>query len=175
MQMMILALGTVILLASAYGDVQMRRIPNVLTYSLAALGVAQLILIGDLSDAGWTIASAVAVLVAGFLLFWGGFLGGGEAKLLTGATLLIGSRDLPGFLLLVSFCGAIAMLALMIEYDLGRWLRRVMRPAAMRRMTDEGAAAEARPKVPYGIAIAMGAVMMLLSRMVVYPGLGPHG
>jgi prepilin peptidase CpaA len=164
MQMTILALGTAILLASAYGDVQLRRIPNLLTYSLVALGVLRLILIGDPGAAGWTIASAAAVLVVGFLLFWGGFFGGGEAKLLTGSALLVGSRDLPGFLLLVTFCAAIAMLALMIEYDLGRWLRRVIAPAAARQAAEEGSLAEARPTIPYGIAIAVGAVMMLLSR-----------
>ncbi len=104
------------------------------------------------------LASAAAVLVVGFLLFWGGFFGGGEAKLLTASALLIGSRDLLGFLWLVSLCAMIALLALMIEYDIGRWLRRVMRL----RPADEGPTAEARPTAPYGIAIAMGAVMMLL-------------
>src|ERR1700731_3758325 len=136
MQLIILALGMAILVASAYCDVQMRRIPNVLTYSLAVLGVLHLIVLGDPSATGWTLASAAAVLVVGFLLFWGGFFGGGEAKLLTAP-------------------------ALLIEYDGGRWLRRVVRPAAVRPV-DEGPAAEARPTAPYGIAIAMGAVMMLL-------------
>jgi prepilin peptidase CpaA len=164
MQMTILALGTAILVAAAYADVRMRRVPNVLSYSLAALGVMQLIVIGDPSAAAWTIASAAAVLVVGFLLFWGGFFGGGEAKLLTGAALLIGSRNLLGFLLLVAFCVAIALLALMIEYDLGRWLRGVMRRTTVRRLADEGVAAEERPTAPYGIAIAMGAVVMLLVR-----------
>ncbi len=158
MQLIILALGMAILVASAYCDVQMRRIPNVLTYSLAVLGVAQLIVLGDPSTTGWTMVSAAAVLVVGFLLFWGGFFGGGEAKLLTAAALLIGSRDLLSFLWLVSLCAMIALLALMIEYDIGRWLRRVVRPA------DEGAATQPRPTAPYGIAIAMGAVMMLLFR-----------
>jgi prepilin peptidase CpaA len=161
MQLIILALGMAILVASAYCDVQMRRIPNVLTYSLAVLGVLHLIVLGDPSATGWTIASGAAVLVVGFLLFWGGFFGGGEAKLLTAAALLIGSRDLLGFLWLVSLCAMIALLALMIEYDVGRWLRRMVRPAAVRPVA-EGPAAEARPTAPYGIAIAMGAVMMLL-------------
>jgi prepilin peptidase CpaA len=164
MQTTILALGTALLVAAAYGDVLARRIPNVLTYSLAALGLMQLLLIGDLSAAGWTIASSAAVLVVGFLLFWGGFFGGGEAKLLAGAALLIGSRGLIGFLWLVSLCVAIALLAVMIEYDLGRWLRRVMRPAAVRRVADQGEAEEARPTAPYGIAIAGVAIMMLLYR-----------
>jgi prepilin peptidase CpaA len=163
MQLIIWVLGMAILVASAYCDVQMRRIPNVLTYSLAVLGVLQLILIGEPGATGWTLASAAAVLVVGFLLFWGGFFGGGEAKLLTAAALLIGSRDLLGFLWLVSLCAMIALLALMIEYDLGRWLRRLMRLAAVR-PADEEPAAEARPTTPYGIAIAMGAVMMLLVR-----------
>jgi len=153
-----------ILAACAYGDVRDRRIPNFFTYSLAVLGVAQLIVIGDPSATGWTLASAAAVLVVGFLLFWAGFFGGGEAKLLTAAALLIGSRDLLGFLWLVALCTMIALLAIMIEYDLGRWLRRVIRPSAVRRAADERPAAEARPTAPYGIAIALGAVMMLLFR-----------
>jgi prepilin peptidase CpaA len=164
MQMTILALGTAILVAAAYADVRMRRVPNVLTYSLAALGVMQLIVIGDPSAAAWTIASAAAVLVVGFLLFWGGFFGGGEAKLLTGTALLVGSRNLLGFLWLVSLCAMLALLAIMIEYDLGRWLRRITRPAAARRIANEG---EARPTAPYGIAIAFGAVVMLLFQTLV--------
>jgi prepilin peptidase CpaA len=163
MQLIILVLGMAVLVSSGYCDVQMRRIPNVLTYSLAVLGVLQLILIGDASATGWTLASAAAVLVVGFLLFWGGFFGGGEAKLLTAAALLIGSRDLLGFLWLVSLCVMIALLALMIEYDVGHWLRRVIRPAEVRPVNEE-TTAEARPTAPYGIAIAMGAVMMLLYR-----------
>ena len=164
MQLTILVLGLAILAMSAYSDVRDRRIPNVFTYSLAVLGVAQLFLIGDPSATAWTLASAAAVLVVGFLLFWAGFFGGGEAKLLTAAALLIGSRNLLGFLWLVSLCTMIALLAIMIEYDLGRWLRRVMRPTAVRRVADEAPAAEARPTAPYGIAIALGAVMMLLFR-----------
>jgi prepilin peptidase CpaA len=164
MQVSILTLGMIILAACAYGDVRDRRIPNVFTYSLAVLGVAQLVLTGDPSATGWTLASAAAVLVVGFLLFWAGFFGGGEAKLLTAAALLIGSRNLLGFLWLVSLCTLIALLAIWIEYDLGRWLRRVILPAAVRRIADEGPAAEARPTAPYGIAIALGAVMMLLFR-----------
>ena len=47
MQVIILVLGLVILMAAAYCDVHTRRIPNVFTYGLAVLGVAQLLLIGD--------------------------------------------------------------------------------------------------------------------------------
>jgi hypothetical protein len=50
------------------------------------------------------------------------------------------------------------LLALMIEYDLGRGLR-----GLMRRPTGEEPLG-GRPTAPYGIAIAMGAVMMLLYR-----------
>jgi prepilin peptidase CpaA len=173
MQTTIFVLGTAILLAAAYGDVYMRRVPNILTYSLAALGVMRLIWIGDPIAAGWTIASAAAVLAAGFLLFWGGLFGGGEAKLLTGAALLTGSHDLLGLLWLVGLCAAIAMLALMIEYDLGSWLRRVMRQGAVGQVAGKGAGE--RPTVPYGIAIAIGAVMILLSRLPEVAASAPHG
>ena len=175
MHMTILALGTAILVAAAYGDVRSRRVPNVLSYSLAVLGAVQLFLVDDPSFSGWTLLSAAVVLVVGFLLFWGGFFGGGEAKLLTGAALLIGAHDLLGFLWLASLCATVALLALMIENDLGRWLRRVMRPAQARSVADQEAAAEARPTTPYGIAIAVGAVMILLSRMVEVAASPPAG
>jgi len=164
MHMTILAVGTAILLAAAYGDVRSRRVPNVLSYSLAVLGAVQLFVVGDPSFSGWTLLSAAVVLVVGFLLFWGGFFGGGEAKLLTGAALLIGAHDLLGFLWLASLCAAVALLALMIEYDVGRWLRRIVRRPTVPAVADHGAAPEARPTAPYGIAIAFGAVVVLLFR-----------
>jgi len=91
----ILAMGAFV--AAAYVDVRRRRIPNALSYVIGSLGLLRILLMGDPMTAGWTLAAAAGVLVIGFMFFWGGTFGGGDAKLLTGAVLLIGSRDCSRF------------------------------------------------------------------------------
>ena len=101
---------------------------------------------------------------SGFSSSGQGFLAAATPSFSTAAALLIGSHDLLGFLWLGSLCTLISLLAVMIEYDLSRWLRRVLRPGTVCGAAEEGAGAEPRPTAPYGIAIAMGAVIILLFR-----------
>ena len=88
----VLAMGAFI--AAAFVDVRRRRIPNALSYLIGSLGLLRILLAGDPVTGGWTLAVAAGVLVIAFMFFWGGTFGGGDAKLLTGAVLLIGYDDL---------------------------------------------------------------------------------
>ena len=88
----VLAMGAFI--AAAFVDVRRRRIPNALSYLIGSLGLLRILLAGDPVTGGWTLAAAAGVLVIAFMFFWGGTFGGGDAKLLTGAVLLIGYDDL---------------------------------------------------------------------------------
>jgi prepilin peptidase CpaA len=119
----VLAMGAFV--AAAYVDVRRRRIPNALSYMIGSLGLLRILLMGDPTTAGWTLAAAAGVLVVGFMFFWGGTFGGGDAKLLTGAVLLIGSRDLFAFLFLMSLFGGMLALALLIGDRLIPRFRRV--------------------------------------------------
>src|SRR6516164_4482807 len=128
-QTVIVALAMGAFIAAAYVDVRRRRIPNALSYMIGSLGLLRILLAGDPITAGWTLAAAVGVLVVGFMFFWGGTLGGGDAKLLTGAVLLIGYHDLFGFLFLMSLFGGVLALAILIGDRLIPRLHRVRRQA----------------------------------------------
>jgi prepilin peptidase CpaA len=137
LETIILLLGIALFVAAAYGDVKTLRIPNALVAAVAALGIFRLIVIGDPSVALYTVGAAVIVFVAAFVLFWQGFLGGGDAKLITATALLVGYHDLLNFLLAMSVCGALVSLAVLITH----WSSKQSRP-------------KAKLAVPYGVAIA---------------------
>ena len=96
----VLAMGAFI--TAAYVDVRRRRIPNAISYMIGSLGLLRILLAADPTSAGWTLAAAAGVLVIAFMFFWGGTFGGGDAKLLTGAVLLIGYHDIFPFMFLMS-------------------------------------------------------------------------
>ena len=161
MQTVFLVPAIGIFVVAAYGDVRTRRIPNALSYAIGSLGLLRMLLAGDPIAAGWTLAAAAGVLVVGFMFFWGGTFGGGDAKLLTGAVLLVGNRDLFDFLLLMSLFGAVLALALLIGDRLVPRLRRAARPVAPN-TTGAAARREAWPTVPYGVAISAAGMIILL-------------
>ena len=139
-------LGIALFVAAAYGDVRTLRIPNALVAAVAVLGVVRLIMIGDLSTALYTACASVVVLVLVFLLFWRGLVGGGDAKLITAATLLVGYHDLFHFLVLMSICGVLVTLAVLVTH----------------RSSAKQPQPKARLAVPYGVAIAGGGIVTLL-------------
>ena len=162
MQTIILILAIGIFVSAAYRDVRTRRIPNALSYAIGSLGLIRMMLAGDPIAAGWTFAAAAGVLAVSFMFFWGGTFGGGDAKLLTGTTLLVGHQHLLDFVFLMGLCGGVLALALLVEHRLGRWLRRAAPAAAA-----IAAPTETRPSVPYGVAIAAaGAIILILQTSV---------
>jgi prepilin peptidase CpaA len=150
---------------AAYGDIRTRRIPNVLALAIAALGLGRMILAHDPVAAGYTLIAAAAMLAVGFLLFWRGIIGGGDAKLIGATALLVGYHDLVEFLFLMSLCGLPLALVVLARDKLG--LRRHKQVAAAGADTKSGAAILSRSTVPYGVAIsAAGAVILLLQYLV---------
>jgi len=134
-----------LLLVAAGNDAWRRRIPN-----WSVLAMVGLFLIG--LPFGWPVASwasglgaMVLALAVGFPMFATRLVGAGDVKLLAAAALFTGLDHMP--LLLVSTTlagGALALLAL------------TTRPYA----TALAAAGwpQLRPGVPYGVAIAAGAI-----------------
>jgi Flp pilus assembly protein protease CpaA len=62
---------------------------------------------GDLVAALHTVSASIIIFIVGFLLFWRRLIGGGDAKLMPAAALLVGYHDLVGFLLAMGVCGAL--------------------------------------------------------------------
>jgi hypothetical protein len=84
--------------------VRIRRIPNVLAFSIAALALVRAIYDLDLMAAIYTIEASAAVFAATLVLVWGGMLGGGDAKLIAATALLVGNHDLVDVLFQMSVC-----------------------------------------------------------------------
>ena len=168
MQTIVIAVAIGILLAIAYGDVRTRRIPNALTAAIAVLGLARLMLADDLAAAMHTLIASASVFTVAFVLFWRGVFGGGDAKLLTAMALLVGSHELLDFLLIMSVCGGGLGLAILAR-DAFRARRRdtsqqLAGPSTLH--WAEPTPPSARPTVPYGVAIASAAVVILILRPV---------
>ena len=152
------------LLAMAYGglsDLRGFRIPNwislvaFLSFFPAAIG------------AGWQgplvllhLGAGVGVVAVGALLFAFGVVGGGDVKLMAAAAVWAGWRALPAFLVLMALGGGALALALVL-------FRRWKLPAALasrawvRRLHSE------EKGVPYGVAIAGAAIILLPDLAVV--------
>lgn len=141
--------------AAALSDAARYTIPNwlcaiiALVFPLAALS----------AGLGWTgfalhLAGGFAMLVAGFALFAPGWIGGGDAKLLAAGALWFSGMDLVAFVFHTAIAGGLLVLLLigvrrcvpMFQLSPG-WVART--PLA------SGA------PVPYGIAIAAGALWTL--------------
>ena len=141
MQTLISFTGIALFIAAAYSDIKTFRIPNVLVAAVALLAVTRLIVIGNSSGVLYTVGASVALLVVGFVLFWQGFIGGGDAKLITAAALLIGYDDLLSFLVFMGICGALISLAALVT-------RRRLNATKL--------------YIPYGVAIATAGSVTLL-------------
>ena len=155
MQTVILLLGIGVFAVIAYGDVRRRRIPNALAIAVAVLGLVRLMLAADPRAALYTLVAATAIFAVSFLMFWRGWIGGGDAKLLPAATLLVGFHDVPSFLLLMSLCGGVLAIAVLAASKFGGPLGYLLPGAAVVEPPD-------RPSVPYGVAIALAGVMVLV-------------
>ena len=144
---------------AAVCDVAELRIPNRITAAIGALYPAHVVATGTLADAPAAIGVAMVVFIFGALLFRSGKMGGGDVKLMTVIALWAGPHEALPFLLVTALGGGI--LALLMTSS-ARF--------ALAETFDLFGADVARDRVlgihvPYGVAIAFGALV------VVAPGL----
>ena len=161
----VLAVAVGILVIVAYEDVRTRRIPNALSLSIAALGLARIALAAEVLDASYTLAAAIIIFAITFALFQRGAIGGGDAKILTAAALLIGYRELLSFLFLMSLCGGALALAILAAERLDLSLGRFRRGAHVSStgQSEGGRSAPEASTVPYGLAVATAGVITLMT------------
>jgi prepilin peptidase CpaA len=116
-----------------------------------------------LVDVGSHSAAALLVLAVGFVFFWRGWIGGGDAKLAAATALWLGWENLYEYLLDASLLGG-ALTLLILEFRkrslppalAGRpWVVRLHEPAG---------------DVPYGIALAIAALLVYPSTVWMQAG-----
>ena len=134
-------------------DLLHRRIRNGLIAALIA-GYAPLAIAAGVPphEAATALLAAALVFALAFACFSAGWIGGGDAKLAPVCVLWLGADQALPFLVLVSLLGGMLALALLAA-------------DALRRAQVAGTGADAprppRPALPYGVALAAAALILL--------------
>jgi len=147
-----------LLLAIAAGwDIASFTIPNFLSLALLAAFALFAVAAGlTLTSIGWHLLAGLLGLSIGFTLFALGYIGGGDAKLFAAVVLWLGFKDLMPYALLASLFGGVLTLGILL-------LRRCPLPDVLARQGWIVKLHDARSGVPYGVALAAGAFILLPS------------
>jgi prepilin peptidase CpaA len=154
-ELLVLVAMPVLLLAAGLYDLASFTIPNFLSIALAALFLAFAAAAG-FSPAllGWHLGAGMLGLVLGFGLFAAGWIGGGDAKLFAAIALWLGFADLLPYAVVASLFGGLLSLLLLLA-------RQVPLPAFLLGRAWIVRLHDARSGIPYGVALAAGAVALL--------------
>jgi prepilin peptidase CpaA len=107
-----------------------------------------------LGEIGASIAVALVVLMAGFALFAGGYIGGGDAKLAAATVLWLGAGNALAYLVYVCLFGGAAALLLIA-------FRRFPLPPVAAGQGWIVRLHQSASGMPYGVAMAAAALVML--------------
>lgn len=134
-------------------DVMTRRIPNSLVVGTAALFLPAALVTGmPLWIMSLHVATAAVLLALGFGLFSFGVVGGGDAKMMAAAGLWLG---FPCSILFITFS---ALSGGLLAAAMGLWFLVTME-GGMHSAWFDKAVAPLKPSVPYGFALAAGAIL----------------
>jgi len=152
---LILAPFVILLLLAAGWDLASYTIPNFIPVALLIGFVLYAV------SAGYSVAAyenhalaTLLALVAGFLLFALGYIGGGDAKLFAAAAAWFGMHDLLPYITLASLFGGGLTLGLLA-------VRRWPLPQVLAAHAWINRLHEPRGGIPYGVALAAGAIAIL--------------
>ncbi len=153
-QFLVLALLPALLMVAAGWDLASFTIPNVIPSVLAASFLVLALATGMPPAAlGWHVLAGAIGLLVGFALFALDYIGGGDAKLFAAIVLLLGGRDALAYTLVSALLGGVLTLALLTARRMP--LPQFLAWPWMQRLHDSSAG------VPYGVALAAGAVVLL--------------
>lgn len=151
------------LLIAVVWDVGWRRIPNAVCGAVAVAGLGV-----QLWDAGALaavagLAGGVATIALLFIFWQRGGIGGGDVKLAGAVAIWIGPRLLPAYWLAAALAGGVVSAVCLLASRRGvrQEIRQNLTLAALHKMMpDVPVASAGRVSVPYGVAIAAGAVFV---------------
>lgn len=137
---------------SAFADLLTMTIPNRVSLALIGLFAVFAASLGmTLDSVLWHVACGAAVLVATFLMFNRGWMGGGDAKLASATALWLGFDQLADYALVASLVGgALTLVILALRHYEPRFVSRSPRFAHL---------CDGTEGVPYGIALAIAGIV----------------
>lgn len=157
---LLVAILPALLVVAAVFDLTSFTIPNIVPVAMAvafAAFLAAMALNGHAltwSETGLHVLAGFIGLIAGMGLFATGWVGGGDAKLFAVAALWLGWDALYEYTVVSSLLGGVLTIALLL-------LRRAKLPAFVVERPWLAALADPRSGVPYGVALALAALMVL--------------
>lgn len=151
MLVLVSATASIVFLIACYYDIRHRSIPNTLPAAVAGAAVVKWLVIAQLAAALWAVAAALLVFGVTAVLFTQGWIGGGDVKLAAAAVFLLGASAAPQFLLLMALLGGVIAVGMLIV---------TVRVRGRSRAAPVAAPAEP-PTLPYGVAIAAAAIVMI--------------
>lgn len=161
----LLGVMPVLLILAGGWDLVTYTIPNALPLALAAVFVVFALLIPlPLLVCGSHLAAGLLGLVIGMVLFACRFVGGGDAKLFAAAALWFGLQDMLSYALIASLIGGAFTLLLLF------W-RKVPLPSGLYRYSWVVRLHAPDGGIPYGVALAAGAIVMLPNAEIFLAGL----
>jgi prepilin peptidase CpaA len=161
-----LAVGA--LAACAASDVAARRVPNGLVVLVALMGLTGTALASGLLSVIASLAVGVAALAVLLLPWKLGYLGGGDAKLAAAAACAVGPRHLFVFAIVSALAGGLLALYVWV-FAPARTRTSIaaglysLAPSVVRAVGPQPASPLPR-RVPFALAIALGATWVLLRR-----------
>jgi prepilin peptidase CpaA len=141
--------------AAAVADLHSYKIPNWLTALTALTFLPVAVWSGmDIQAIGLHYLTGAALLLFGFLLYSYRIFGGGDAKFVAACGVWFGAIDSLQFLYAAVMCGGVLAIAMLfwtvfkyaVQLDFGDFI-----PGLRKAM----------PKIPYGIALAAGAILAI--------------
>jgi len=142
----------VLVLVAALTDATSFIIPNRVSAALALAFLPTALLVGlPLPTIGVCLLVGVAALIGMVAMFALGWIGGGDAKLFAAAALWLGLPAIGPFLTWTAISGGALAMALLAA-------RKAPAPLAARGPAWVGRLLEPKGDVPYGVAIAFGAL-----------------
>jgi prepilin peptidase CpaA len=161
MQLLVCVLTVALLIGLAWFDVAQRRLPNKL---VGVVALSYFVMAASVEASPLSIASHVGMALIAFLigtgLFAAGMMSGGDVKFATAVFLWAGAKfAMPAFML-ISFAG----LAVVFVTLAAGWLERRVPTGIVATIASQWSSARG---VPYGAAIALGAIPVVIARTLV--------
>ncbi len=151
---LILSLFPACMIGAAAYDISTMTIPNWISLALILAFIALVIPAGmTISEIGLHIAIGMAALVAGFLLFAAGFIGGGDAKFLAATSLWIGAELYLHYFFFATLAGGVLALSLL-------FLRQFSLPSFLINQEWIARLHHSESGIPYGVALSIGGLFV---------------
>ncbi|HEX6102964.1 MAG TPA: prepilin peptidase [Alphaproteobacteria bacterium] len=149
---------------TAWYDLKELRIPNWLVLAVLAVFLVAGPWGLPLETVLWRLGAGVLVLAAGFALFAGGLIGGGDAKMAAALAPFVAAEDVPALLVLYAAVTLVLLLVLRVAMQFARH-----RPTGWRAVDQY--ARPARERVfPMGLIFAVTVAVYLAAGAAAVPG-----